>query len=93
MTNGITVLDDVLTLVLVGQQHLVTCGGILQNGDVLTIDGDDFSLTDRLQTDYYAVGWIDFQKFLHSVFVLADMYSYRFVRFRFVCGDRNPHSP
>ena len=43
MTDGVTILDDVLAFVQVGQHHLVSGRGILQYVDILSVNSDCFS--------------------------------------------------
>ena len=60
MSDGITILDDVGTLGRILDQDLVSCWCVLIDGNLLAVDLNDVSLLFRLQTDYHAVGRIDF---------------------------------
>ena len=60
MSDGIAILDDVGTLGCILDQDLVSCRRVLIDGDLLAVDLNDVSLLFRLQTDYHAVGRINF---------------------------------
>ena len=59
MTNGVAVLDDVLTLLLVGDENFVSCRRVLQNGNLFAVNFNDVTLFLFLQADDNGVGGVN----------------------------------
>ena len=62
VANGIAVFNNVLALAHVAQEHLVTCGCVLQECHLLSVDVYHVALLPWLQADDDRVSRIDFQK-------------------------------
>ena len=62
VADGVAVLDDVLTLFDVLDQHFMSCRGVLVHCDLLAVYLYDVALLLGGQTYYDRVSWIDFQK-------------------------------
>ena len=60
MTNGVAVLDDVLTLFGILDEYFVTCWRVLIDSDLLAVDVDDVALLLGRQTYDHRVGGINF---------------------------------
>ena len=61
MTNGIAILDDVLALLHIDNEHLVTGRCVLVQYDLFPVDLDDVALVLCLQANDNRIGRIDFQ--------------------------------
>ena len=62
MTDGVAVLDDVLTFLDILDEYFVTCRGVLGQCDLLTIHLNDIALLLGGETYDNAVGGINLQK-------------------------------
>ena len=62
MTDRVAILDDVLALGSIIDEHLMTSWSILQESDVLAIHFDNLALLHRTQTNHYRVGRVNLDK-------------------------------
>ena len=61
MSDGVSVLDDVLAFVDVFDEHFVTSGCVFGQDDLLAVYVDDVALLLGCQADDDAVGRVNFQ--------------------------------
>ena len=59
MSDGVAILDDILTLAHIADEYLMACWGVLEQGDGSAVDQDGIASVQVLKTDDDAVGGMD----------------------------------